>query len=70
MGGGIEDYLSVGGGIEDYLSHLPVAGETVISLSTQSSGGGKHNGGVQISNDSAHRACRIDTGLGTARPGL
>lgn len=49
---------------------LPVAGETVISLRTQSSGGGKHNGGVQISNDSTHSARRINTGLSTSGSGL
>ena len=44
--------------------------KAVISLSTQSSSRGKHDGGVQICNDTTDGACGVDTSLCAAGAGL
>ena len=47
-----------------------MTGKAVISLSTQCSGCGKHDSGVQICNDTTDGARGVDTGLCAAGAGL
>lgn len=48
----------------------PVISEGIFILGVQRSGRGKHDGGVQVSDDARNSAGRCDTGLGAFVPGL
>lgn len=45
---------------------LPVAGKAIVAFRAECSCRGKHDGGVQICNDSADGTGSVDTGLGAA----
>lgn len=49
---------------------LPVAGKAIVAFRAECSCRGKHDGGVQICNDSADGTGGVDTGLGAAWAGL
>lgn len=52
------------------LDFLPVVSKGLSVFSVQSTGSGKHDGGVQVCDDSSHSAGCCDAGLSAAVTGL
>lgn len=49
---------------------LPVVSKSFSTLAIQRASSGKHDGGVEVSNDTRHSAGCCDTGLGATIPSL